>query len=91
MAEREFDGKLAFITGAAHGQGRATALALAKAGACIAAFDVARQLAYPGYALGSQDDSAALRPNALRRARNASRLRGMCGMTRRSRERLTRP
>jgi NAD(P)-dependent dehydrogenase (short-subunit alcohol dehydrogenase family) len=28
--EREFDGKVAFITGAAHGQGRATALALAQ-------------------------------------------------------------
>jgi SDR family mycofactocin-dependent oxidoreductase len=52
----EFDGKVAFITGAAHGQGRATALALAKAGARIAAFDVAKQLAYPGYALGSEAD-----------------------------------
>ncbi|MEK7795342.1 MAG: SDR family mycofactocin-dependent oxidoreductase, partial [Candidatus Hydrogenedentota bacterium] len=26
---RDFEGKIAFITGAAHGQGRATALALA--------------------------------------------------------------
>ncbi len=52
----EFAGKVAFITGAAHGQGRATALALAKAGARIAAFDVAKPLAYPGYALGSGDD-----------------------------------
>ena len=33
----EFTGKVAFITGAAHGQGRATALALAKEGAAIAA------------------------------------------------------
>jgi len=56
MAEREFDGKVAFITGAAHGQGRAVALALATAGARIAAFDVARPLAYPGYELGTQDD-----------------------------------
>jgi NAD(P)-dependent dehydrogenase (short-subunit alcohol dehydrogenase family) len=54
--EPEFDGKVAFITGAAHGQGRATALALAKVGARIAAFDVATQLEYPGYALGSEDD-----------------------------------
>ena len=38
---KTFDGKVAFITGAAHGQGRATALALAKEGAAIAAFDVA--------------------------------------------------
>ena len=56
MAEREFDGKVAFITGAAHGQGRATALALAANGARIAAFDVARPLPYPGYGLGSADD-----------------------------------
>lgn len=57
---REFDGKVAFITGAAHGQGRATALALATAGARIAAFDIARQIEYPGYALGTQDDLASL-------------------------------
>ncbi len=56
MAERDFVGKVAFITGAAHGQGRAVALALARAGARIAAFDVARPLSYPGYQLGSQDD-----------------------------------
>jgi len=59
-AEREFDGKVAFITGAAHGQGRATALALAKAGARIAAFDIAKPLAYPAYEMGSSDDLASL-------------------------------
>ncbi len=52
--------KVAFITGAAHGQGRATALALAKEGVHIAAFDVAKPLAYPGYKLGSADDLASL-------------------------------
>jgi SDR family mycofactocin-dependent oxidoreductase len=52
----EFAGKVAFITGAAHGQGRATALALAREGAAIAAFDVARPLSYPGYGMGSRDD-----------------------------------
>jgi SDR family mycofactocin-dependent oxidoreductase len=51
--EREFENKVAFITGAAHGQGRATALALARRGARIAAFDVAKPLAYPEYAMGS--------------------------------------
>src|SRR5512147_1347140 len=56
MVEREFAGKVAFITGAAHGQGRATALALARAGASIAAFDVAKRLAYPAYEMGSGDD-----------------------------------
>jgi SDR family mycofactocin-dependent oxidoreductase len=49
----EFAGKVAFVTGAAHGQGRATALALAKEGARVAAFDVARPLSYPGYKMGS--------------------------------------
>ena len=57
----EFTGKVAFITGAAHGQGRATALALARAGAAIAAFDIARPLAYPGYALGSDDELRTLK------------------------------
>jgi SDR family mycofactocin-dependent oxidoreductase len=46
-------GQVAFITGAAHGQGRASALALAREGARIAALDVARPLAYPGYPMGS--------------------------------------
>jgi SDR family mycofactocin-dependent oxidoreductase len=49
----EFRGRVAFITGAAHGQGRATALALARAGARIVAFDLARPLAYPGYPMGT--------------------------------------
>ena len=54
------EGRVAFVTGAAHGQGHATALALAGAGMQVAAFDVARPLAYPGYALGSADDLATL-------------------------------
>ncbi|HEY5638690.1 MAG TPA: mycofactocin-coupled SDR family oxidoreductase [Dehalococcoidia bacterium] len=57
---REFAGKVAFITGAAHGQGRTTALALAKAGANVAAFDVAGQLAYPGYEMGTGEDLSSL-------------------------------
>lgn len=48
--------KTAFITGAAHGQGRATALALAKEGVNIIAFDIAQILQYPGYRLGSSID-----------------------------------
>ena len=44
----ELTGRVAFITGAAHGQGRASALALAREGAHIVALDVARALAYPG-------------------------------------------
>jgi SDR family mycofactocin-dependent oxidoreductase len=57
---RELAGKIAFVTGAAHGQGRAIALALARAGAAVAAFDVAKPLAYPGYAMGSADELASL-------------------------------
>ena len=54
------EGRVAFITGAAHGQGRATALALAREGVRIAALDVARQLPYPGYGLGSANDLESL-------------------------------
>jgi SDR family mycofactocin-dependent oxidoreductase len=56
----ELAGQVAFITGAAHGQGRATALAFAREGASVAAFDIARQLGYPGYPMGSEDDLQSL-------------------------------
>ena len=59
-SDREFEGKVAFVTGAAHGQGRAVALNLASHGARIAAFDVAKPLGYPGYDLGSADDLRSL-------------------------------
>jgi SDR family mycofactocin-dependent oxidoreductase len=54
-------GKVAFITGAAHGQGRATALALAAEGMHVAAFDIARPLTYPGYGLGAAADLESLK------------------------------
>jgi SDR family mycofactocin-dependent oxidoreductase len=60
-ADREFEGKVAFITGAAHGQGRAMALTFAQAGANIVAFDLAKPLSYPGYAMGSEDDLQTLK------------------------------
>ena len=60
MAE-DLKGKVAFITGAAHGQGRATAIALAKEGVHIAAFDIAQTLTYPGYELGSENELHSLK------------------------------
>src|SRR6187455_2292096 len=53
--------KVAFITGAAHGQGRATAIALAKEGVHITAFDIAQTLKYPGYELGSENELFSLK------------------------------
>ncbi len=53
---QEFTGKVAFITGAAHGQGRATALAFAREGADIVALDVAKQLSYPAYTFGDSKE-----------------------------------
>jgi NAD(P)-dependent dehydrogenase (short-subunit alcohol dehydrogenase family) len=57
----DFDGKTVFITGAAHGQGRATALLLAKEGADIAAFDVAKQIEYPSYGFGTGEELETLK------------------------------
>lgn len=59
--EEDLKGKVAFITGAAHGQGRATAIALAKEGVHIAAFDIAQTLIYPGYELGSENELKSLK------------------------------
>ena len=53
---RESEGRTAFVTGAAHGQGRAVALAFAREGANVLALDVARQLEKPGYPMGTQAD-----------------------------------
>jgi len=52
--------RVAFITGIAHGQGRATALALAAEGVHIAGLDVAGPIAYPGYGMGTADELRSL-------------------------------
>src|SRR4051812_49593301 len=57
MAGR-LDGKVAFITGAARGQGRAHALAMAKEGADILAVDICRQIDSNPYPLATPDDLA---------------------------------
>ena len=52
----KLDGKVALITGAARGQGRAHAVTMAGEGADIAALDICRDLAYPRYSLATPDD-----------------------------------
>jgi SDR family mycofactocin-dependent oxidoreductase len=52
--------QVAFVTGAAHGQGRASALALAREGANVVALDVTRALEYPGYGMGTSADLESL-------------------------------
>ena len=51
---------VALVTGAAHGQGRVTAVALAREGYDIVGLDVARELEYPGYPMGSAGELASL-------------------------------
>jgi len=58
---KEFAGKVVFITGAAHGQGRATALAFAKEGAKIVGFDVAKKIEYPAYRFGTSAELQSLK------------------------------
>ncbi|EUJ40662.1 SDR family oxidoreductase [Brochothrix campestris] len=48
--------KTVFITGAAKGQGRGVALAFAKEGANIIAFDLGEKIDYPAYNRSSNDD-----------------------------------
>ncbi len=59
--QADLAGQVAIVTGAAHGQGRASALALAREGAHVVALDVARALEYPGYGLGTGADLESLR------------------------------
>ena len=55
MAGR-LEGKVAFITGAARGQGRAHAIAMAKEGADIIAVDICRDIPSNPYPLATPDD-----------------------------------
>jgi len=56
-----FNNQTIFITGAARGQGRACALAFAKEGANIAAFDVGVKIEYPSYACAAGDELISLK------------------------------
>jgi SDR family mycofactocin-dependent oxidoreductase len=50
------EGKVALVTGAARGQGRSHALALAAEGADIVAWDVPQAMSSPTYPLGTRED-----------------------------------
>jgi SDR family mycofactocin-dependent oxidoreductase len=52
----KLEGKVAFITGAARGQGRSHAIRLAQEGADIIAVDICRQLASAGYEMSTPED-----------------------------------
>ncbi|OBK86946.1 mycofactocin-coupled SDR family oxidoreductase [Mycolicibacter sinensis] len=56
MISGRFEGKVAFITGAARGQGRAHAVRFAQEGADIIAIDLCRQLDSVAYALSTLED-----------------------------------
>jgi NAD(P)-dependent dehydrogenase (short-subunit alcohol dehydrogenase family) len=62
---REFESKTVFITGAAKGQGRGVALAFAKEGANIIAFDLGKRIDYPAYNRSSNDDLEKLKEEVL--------------------------
>jgi SDR family mycofactocin-dependent oxidoreductase len=52
----KLDGKVAFITGAARGQGRSHAVRLAQEGADIIAVDICRQMEVAGYPMSTPED-----------------------------------
>ncbi len=54
----KLEGKVAFITGAARGQGRSHAIRLAQEGADIIAVDICRQIASVPYPMATPDDLA---------------------------------
>lgn len=58
--EREFEGKVAFVTGAASGQGRAVARAFVGQGASVIGFDRDAPLPYPAYLDHRADELDAL-------------------------------
>src|ERR1700689_1754274 len=54
----KLEGKVAFITGAARGQGRSHAIRLAQEGADIIAVDICRQIDSVTYPMATPDDLA---------------------------------
>ena len=66
-------GKVAFITGAARGQGRAHAVRLASDGADVIAVDLCDQIASVPYPMATPDDLAATATGSRRRCGPGSR------------------
>jgi len=64
-------GKVAIVTGAAHGMGRSHCLVLAREGADIAAVDIARDLPLNQYSLGSEDELNSLVKEIIAMGRRA--------------------
>ncbi|MBK5246967.1 MAG: mycofactocin-coupled SDR family oxidoreductase [Peptostreptococcaceae bacterium] len=62
---KQFEKKTIFITGAAKGQGRGVALAFAKEGANIIAFDLGEKITYPSYNKSSNEDLEKLKQDVL--------------------------
>jgi len=58
VTTRNLDGKVAFITGAARGQGRSHAIELARRGADIIAVDICKQIDTVGYPMATPYDLA---------------------------------
>lgn len=66
LPAKEFNGKTVFITGAANGQGREVALAFAREGANVIAFDLGEKIDYPSYNRGSGEALESLKDEILK-------------------------
>lgn len=75
------EGKVAFITGAARGQGRSHAVRLAQEGADIIAVDICAQVASVPYPMATPDDLAQMARKSRRWAGGLSLPRPTCGTT----------
>ncbi|WP_313339959.1 SDR family oxidoreductase [Sedimentibacter sp.] len=62
---RDFENKTVFITGAAKGQGKGVALAFAKQGANIIAFDLGEKIEYPAYNRSSNEELEVLKEEVI--------------------------
>ena len=77
----KLDGKVAFITGAARGQGRAQAIRLAQEGADVIGVDICAQLDSVVYPMATEED---LRVTVEQVAALGRRMPGLKAVTRRA-------